>query len=177
MDKKQAGLERPYTVAEFVSIIEKMAKEQHIKMMDELDYFSPMNRENILNDGDTYIISLTKFGSSEGIYTHFYIYNYNGEDIMIALAKHLGEDDETFVQMHEFSARITLMMNKYIFKHSEEFEWKNYSIGHMAHDRVIWDWYCAESKCENHITEMLESCEEVIVRNNATREITIRRKL
>src|SRR5574344_395130 len=163
MDKKQAGLERPYTVAEFVSIIEKMAKEQHIKMMDELDYLSPMNRENILNDGDTYIISLTTFGGSE--------------DIMIALAKHLGEDDETFVQMHEFSARITLMMNKYIFKHSEEFEWKNYSIGHMAHDRVIWDWYCAESKCENHITEMLESCEEVIVRNNATREITIRRKL
>ena len=169
---KQAGIDRPYSCYEFKKIIERLAKEANIVMLDSLDYFLPYDGDKLLNRNDLYIISKTDFGSNEGIYTDFYSFGSDGEKCLM-VAKTLLQDDEAFVKMHEFAARVTLLANNYINTHNDEFNWTDYDLGVKGNDGVIhWVYMCDDENYVRFVSELHEKHDVVYVRDNATRKIT-----
>lgn len=172
--KKIPGIQRPYTFSEFFSIIEQYANERGLVNV-ELDYFNvcSLERDTEITDYDCEFYSETRYGGSEGIYTVFYM--RKGEKVMrFATAKNLCTDDENFVNMHVFGAKITLLINETVWKNREMFEWSGYNVGHEKDGKRQTVWICARREnAEMRARELLkDGAVKVFIRDNATRKIT-----
>lgn len=173
MKKKIAGIERPYTFYEFFKIIEKIAKENNVPCINDLEYFSTYDYDGkTMNEDDVLFTSETNYGGCEGIYTVFYL---NGkEKVKFATAKNLSSNDDTYVNMHIFAAKVCLIANNYVWSdHSIEFNWTGYDVGYKKDGKIVYAWCCG--KLENakaKANEMREENYEVYIRDNATRKIT-----
>ncbi len=173
--KKKAGVERPYTWYEFLSIIRNIVEEQKVIYHDQLDYFSCSlgegNKPIDLSVWDWHIVSETDFGGCEGIYTDFYTRTEDGKRRPVFVAKTLYDSDDAYIAMHEFAALVCLIIRRYIMEHEEEFNWSGYDVGYWKGDKRTT--YMTAHKYENAVryaNELKEKGERAWIRNNATRE-------
>lgn len=131
MKKKKAGIERPYTLHEFAWKVEELAKDANIEYFDRLDYFSGGSLDDdkkMLTDSID-VISITDFGSSEGIYSGFYLRGgYFEGNVRFAMAKTLEQSKEDYVRMSVMAAKICLLARDYIYDNQEEFNWSGFNL-------------------------------------------------
>jgi len=179
-DKKQAGIERPYTLKEFARVIEKIANETKVPYFDHLDYFDGHTEwnnpnENVVDNEWCSVISRTIYGGNEGIYTDLYLQFPNGEERRFATAKTLGEGDGDYINMHIMAAHLCLIANKYINTHADEFCWKGFDVCYEKDgNRFTYCWCHTIENAKKNVAELKERNDitKVLVRNNATKEIT-----
>ena len=174
---KQVGTERPWTPREFMRMIENEANEQKVPYLDHLDYVLGEHDEHIMAPHNyPEITSLTHWGGSEGIYTGFYIRNYDGEDVQIGTMKTLGGSDYDYIAMHTLAGYMCVIANRYIDSHQDEFQWYGYDVRYMD----IYGNNCGY--CGFHTFEDAEQrakelkakgMKNVTVRNNETRKIEV----
>lgn len=173
--KLQAGTERPYTWSEFISIIRNIIEEKKVKYHDELDYFDvdwrlsekPVN----VSVWNLCVKSVTSFGGSEGVYSHFYVCVDSDSPLLIATAKTLNEGDEAYVDMHEFAARVCLAVRDYVCDHGDELNWTGYDVGYMEGDER--KTYMLGHKYEDALKyahELKQKGRKVWIRDNAARK-------
>lgn len=137
---KIAGTQRPYTFYEFKEIIVELCKQQKVPCIDALDYFDAKGSwlvstepQLFVDDYNVDIVSETRFGSCEGVYSSFYFLKY-GEKIDFAVAKNLSSTDETFLDMSIFAAKFCLLARNYLIGHENEFTWSGYDVGYEDAD-------------------------------------------
>lgn len=176
--KKIAGKERPYTFREFLRLIEDMAKSQDVPYLDQLDYFladayMKYPKENEILDYDFQMVSRTHFGGSEGIYTTFLIERYP-KDVQFATAKTLGETDEDYIGMCAMAARICLIANTYVKKHTDEFDWTGFNVDFEKDGRPYGGYICGKIEQAEELAARMKKDEpsvKVTIRDNATRKV------
>ncbi len=181
MAKKIAGKERPYDYYEFKCIVEKFAREASVPCIDELDYFDSCKdydatEDKVIDRDDYEIFSQTRYGSSEGIYSDFYL-SYGDTKKRVMVAKNLSRDDVTFVKMHIFAAQIVLIAKMYIENNKDEFNWRGFDVSYLKDDgKTIPYMWCGKIENTNkYVQELLtkhDDVEKVFVRDNATRKVT-----
>lgn len=174
--KKQAGTERPYTWYEFLSIIRNIVEEQKIVMHDELDYFNANweQQDKPIDIGvwDWHLTTKTDFGGSEGVYTDFYAHVDYNDVRHVFTAKTLDGSREAYVKMHEFAARVCLVVRDYVQEHEEEFNWTGYDVGYYKDGDCITS-YMLCHKRENamkHALELKQEGKRAWIRDNAERK-------
>lgn len=134
MKNRKAGTERPYTFREFFSIILDIAKERNVDFIDCLDYAEACNwiekgQDEITDYSEQDIVSITRYGGSEGIYSDFISLRFGGEkDIHFATAKTLYDSKDAFLRMSAMAANICLIAREYIADHKEEFVWAGFYV-------------------------------------------------
>ena len=172
--KKQAGIERPYTWGEFFNIIRGIVREQ-VPYWHELDYFNLKSefadKQVDLCVHDWRVVSQTDFGPSEGVYSDFYVYVGDEPCRWLAVAKTLHENDDAYVSMHEFAARVCLAIRHYVKEHEDEFNWTGYDVGYLMDNKRIT--YMLAHKYENalkYANELKARGKRAWIRNNETRE-------
>ncbi len=173
-NKKQAGTERPYTWYEFLKIIRNIAEEQKIVMHDELDYFDAdfelSDKPIDLGVWDWWLTSKTDFGGNEGVYSDFYASIEGGERRHLFTAKTLDGSREAYVKMHEFAARVCLIVRDYVEKHDDEFNWSGYDVGYWKDDKRVT--YMLSHKRDNALKyahELKSKGERAWIRDNEKR--------
>lgn len=165
MAKKIAGQDRPYTIAEFFSIVSNLV-EQSVP----LDYFNPSSLDKTLQNDDFIIVSETTFGGNEGIYSDFYL-RFGGERIDFATAKTLLEGDENFIAMHVFAAKFALVANRYIREHDEEFNWSGFNVYTEKDGKLVHQWWCGKiENAQRAASELKKRGEKTQIRDNSTRK-------
>lgn len=129
-NKKQAGIERPYTLREFAyKMIREAATKDYIKNVS-LDYFDPENSEEQITRWDGFDVTFKlSFGGSEGIYADFYLDYGNGKRVDFATAKTLRESHKAFVDMSVFAAQFVLEVRDYLEANQDEFDWFGWQVG------------------------------------------------
>lgn len=172
---KQAGTERPYTWYEFLKIVRNIVEEYNVVMHDELDYFDTdyEQRDKPIDLGvwDWHIISETDFGGSEGVYTDFYVSVEGGERRHVFTAKTLKESPNDYVQMHEFAARVCLIIRDYVQKHQEEFNWSGYDVGYWKNgERITYMLAHKHDNAVKYAQELKAKGERAWIRDNAKRD-------
>lgn len=180
---KKPGKDRPWTWGEFSSyMIEeflKKAKEnkddEFYSIVNQLDYFngerySWMGNQDILDA--PYIVSMTREGGNEGIYSDFFVGSPIGQkDVQyFAVAKTLYEDTHAFVNMHRFAGLFTAIVNSYASEHPDEFKWSGWSIYWLKDgEKSVCSYYTSK---ENALDELMgwafKQSSEVILRDNRT---------
>lgn len=173
--KKQAGTERPYTWYEFLRIVRNIVEEQQIVMHDELDYFDAdwqqQNKPIDLGVWDWWLTSRTDFGGSEGVYSDFYVRMDGGESRHVFTAKTLDGSREAYVKMHEFAARVCLVVRDYVKEHEDEFNWTGYDVGYWENEERTT--YMLAHKHENamkYALELKQKGRRAWIRDNEKRE-------
>lgn len=133
--KKIAGIDRPYTSIDLGKIIAKYIEEGNWENKACLDYYSTwdINETEIVSEAfDSF--SITTFGSSEGIYTDFYIEYQGKEKIRLLTAKTLGTTKEYYVNMHEMAADVDYKFDEFIRKNLDKFLWSGYRLYYVGKD-------------------------------------------
>lgn len=136
-NKKQPGVERPWTFGEFFEMLKKLAMEKgfmerglYIKEIypKEIgcEYFScnALDSKNELRTESINIFSTTYFGGCEGIYTDIVVrtYRYDGhDDNYLATLKVLNTGDESYMRCTKFGAQFCLLAMRYVENHINEF--------------------------------------------------------
>lgn len=142
--------------------------------MDELDYFSAAYTESDkpidVSVWDWTVHSKTDFGGNEGVYTDFYLRLDYDNVRGIATAKNLSSDDETFVRMHEFAARVCLIIRHYVKDRLDEFNWTGYDVGYWKNGkRVTYMLAHKEQNAQKYARELADKGERAWIRDNAKR--------
>lgn len=180
MAKKIAGHERPYSLKEFAELILRIAKEQGYDFNKEagLDYFIASG-EKVLDSIEFYVVSETRYGSNEGIYTVFYAQHYDFNERRyvreeMATAKTCSADDDSYLAMHTMAARFETLAMGYVDKHQDEFTWKGYSVSCTKDGESFGSMYCPlHENAEKHAQELLQlGADAVTIRDNKTRKVT-----
>lgn len=171
MKNKKPGIERPYTFLDFLFVIEALAKEKNVEYLDQLDYFSVGEKDEVIKSSDFNVRSETSFGGSEGIYTTFTIRTESTQRRLF-VAKTLRDSDEDFIKMHVFGAQICLLIKKFRREHDDEFNWEGYDVGYIEDGKTVPCWWCRRK--ENALARAAEikaSGNKPVIRDNATRKI------
>lgn len=170
-----AGTERPYTWWEFLKIIRNIAEEQKIVMHDELDYFDTGYEQSDkpidLGVWDWWLVSQTDFGGNEGVYSDFYVRIDGGERRHVFTAKTLDGSRDAYVKMHEFAARVCLIVRDYVEEHEDEFNWSDYDVGYWKDGKRVT--YMLSHKRENALNyagELKVSGYKAWIRDNEKRK-------
>lgn len=169
-NKKKPGVERPYTIREFVHKLEKLAQDQHVVYMDQTDYLtSALDHDREITNPYADLTMRVAYGSSEGIYADVML-RTEGIEQELLTAKTLGETQEDFVAISTMAAHLCYIGKKYIREHKDEFCWKGHEV----------DFYDDERSCggyslipKDDIDEVamrgVESGHRVVIRDNVTR--------
>lgn len=160
MEQNNSLRTRPFTYGEFFDMLMEQAKSQNAPCINDLDYADVnfLLRGRDFTFADAEIRSVTSFGGSEGIYTDFFLLCNDGRRLEFATAKTLLEDDETFVAMHTFAGMVTLIGNRYIRQHIQDFVWTDYSYGFIEEDGSL-TCYCYKGTLEDY-KQFLQLCKE-----------------
>lgn len=169
--KKQAGTERPYTVHEFVRLIERIAEEQGVEYLDQLDYLcsaSDDKREIVNPYAD--LTMRVAYGGCEGIYADIML-RTEGKEQELLTAKTLGERTEDFVAISAMAARLCCIGKKYIHDHDDEFRWEGHEVNFYKDGRIYGGYALVgkESIDELAMRGIKEGC-RVVIRDNVTRK-------
>lgn len=172
--KKQAGTERPYTWYEFLKIIRGIVEEQKIVMHDQLDYFDTdwqqSNKPIDLCVWDWWLTSCTDFGGSEGVYSDFSV-RIDSERRHVFTAKTLDGSREAYVKMHEFAARVCLVVRDYVKEHEDEFNWTGFDVGYYKDgERVTYMLAHNHENAMKYALELKQKGERAWIRDNAERK-------
>lgn len=133
--QKIAGVDRPYTPTDLGGIIDGFIEEGDWDNKACLDYHIPEHHdERELTSEDFEIFSITTFGTTEGIYTDFYIKYYGKEKISLLTAKTLHESEEAYIKMHEMAAHICYKFNKFVDANIANFFWSGFSLSFIDED-------------------------------------------
>lgn len=167
---KKAGIERPYTCREFVKIIETTAKRMQVKYLDQIDYL--IGDDGEMDFVDAEIVSETRYGSSEGIYSTFWVYKDGKRDIQIATAKTLGTSNKDWLDMNALAAHICLISNIYISQHYDEFNWSGYTVKSESDDSFSC-FYCYSIENAKKYAEVFrkQGQKPVIIDNKTRKEV------
>lgn len=132
--KKVAGIDRPYTVNEIGKILCEYVKDGDFENKACLDYYiADYDDETEITKEFFDIISVTRMGGSEGIYTSFYL-DYRDERIKVMTAKTLGETEDDFVNMHEMGARVCYRFDKFVGDNITRFVWYGQGVSFVGED-------------------------------------------
>ena len=173
--KKKAGLERPFTLKEFWSLINDEAVKQNVEYINELEYFDDyiLNADKEIRTINFDVTSKIVYGGSEGIYATFYLSYVNGENVQFAVAKTLSKKDNDYISMHVFAANICLLAMKYIESHEDEFNWYGYNVKFIKYGKPNGGWYCPkEEQAYERAKEakIADNDIKVFIRCNSTRK-------
>ena len=134
--KKQAGLERPYTMQEFADKIEAIAKEQKVPYLEHLDYICcGIVKEREITNPYADLTMKVSFGGNEGIYADIYL-RTEGKTEDFFTCKTLGESDEDFVAISAMAAHLCCIGKHYIADHMDEFTWQGHEVNFYDGDRL-----------------------------------------
>ncbi len=136
-NKEYGTLKKPLKVYEFVDIIIDLMKQNEL-IPDGIDYiqghtWGDGSRE--LTDYEFDILTSTKWGTNEGIYTDFSIIGCFdekstelAETIYIGCAKSLNTSREEFYKMAKLGADFYLTATDYINQNLDDFSWRGYNL-------------------------------------------------
>lgn len=137
--KKIAGVERPYTTEDLGRILYDFIKDEDWENKACLDYYIPEHNDvkEILKS-NFHIYSITDFGFCEGIYTDFYLEDYDKKErLHLLTAKTLHESEEAFVKMHEMAAYICFKLRLFVEDNQDNFVWVGFDVSYVKSDEEI----------------------------------------
>ena len=156
--KKVAGLERPYSPRKLGELLCDYIVQGGFEESANLDYFSPSyDDETEIKKESFDIFSITKFGSSEGIYTSFYIEYYGEKRISLMTAKTLGSSKDDYVNMQMMAANVCYSFYKFVDRNIDCFIWYGYDISYKLGDKEYgYCWSYSIERVEANAREILK---------------------
>lgn len=128
------------------------------------------------------IITTTKYGGSEGVYTDVYITgNYMGPDddfldkkpVHIGTVKTLEKGPEAVRKMYGFAADIYIAGTDFVNRNLDDFTWAGYKLKLKPEDRFSFE-FGSEESMRRRIDKMLEDGEDLsqaIITDLSTRKV------
>lgn len=182
MDKESGFAERPLTTAEHFQLVCNILRDKGLMPDDILDYALAASHPVPIRTCDFTIRNNLDYGVSEGIYLDLVIEYYEGGRKKInklGTFKTLQTGPEAMRTMARLLADFIVEERVYVSTHLDAYTWtgvdvyaadaegKRTGFGYSCHNQEV---------AMKRKDEILERCECVIVRDNATRKIQVYRR-